>query len=75
VAPPAAPFRPAWAGQLTRLGCRYTRWSNGTWDFGVPLAGAAVMFGVVGITCGALLRWRRGRGPKGFPVFSAEPGS
>src|SRR4051812_14522409 len=40
---PAVEYRPNWAGQVNRLGFRYTCWSNGTWDFGVPLRGAAAV--------------------------------
>jgi hypothetical protein len=33
----AAERRPAWAGQINRLGFRYTRWSNGPGEVGAPL--------------------------------------
>jgi hypothetical protein len=72
---PAVEYRPVWAGQVTRLGLRYTRWSNGTWDLGVPLRGAAVVFGAAGLAPGAVLLRRRLRASRGFPVSPVAPGS
>ena len=47
---PAAEYRPAWAGQVNRWRFRYTRWSDGSGEVGVPLwaiggvaAGVAVL--------------------------------
>ena len=70
----AVEYRPTWAGQVTRLGFRYTRWSNGTWDLGVPLRGAAVVFGTAGVATGAALLRRRLRALRGFPVSASAPG-
>ena len=47
---PRTPHRPPWAGQVNRLGVRYTRWSDGSAEVGVPLmplalAGAVLAFG------------------------------
>src|SRR5215204_4166513 len=32
---PRTPYRPPWAGQVTRLGVRYTRWSDGSAEVGL----------------------------------------
>ena len=57
---PALEHRPPWAGQINRLGFRYTRWSDGSGELGVPLWAAAVLFGTAGFTTGLLaLRPRR----------------
>ena len=34
---PRTPYRPDWAGQVARLGFRYTRWSDGSGEVAVPL--------------------------------------
>jgi hypothetical protein len=62
---PAMAAQPTWAGQVNLLHFRYTRWSNGSGEVGVP-------FWVIGLLCAALggvsgavarvkRRWARGR--------------
>jgi hypothetical protein len=41
---PTVPYRPAWAGQVNRYGFRYTRWSDGSADLGIPLIALAGAF-------------------------------
>jgi hypothetical protein len=41
---PLTPQRPTWAGQSTRHGFHFTRWSDGSADLGLPLWLAALAF-------------------------------
>jgi hypothetical protein len=43
------PNRPAWAGQINRYGFRYTRWSDGSGEVGMPLWLAAAVLAVMGV--------------------------
>jgi hypothetical protein len=61
---PRTPHRPAWAGQVNRLGFRYTRWSNGSAEVGVPLVAVALAATLVAAACTALEIKRR-RAPAG----------
>jgi hypothetical protein len=59
----AAERRPAWAGQINRLGFRYTRWSNGSGEVGVPLWLPSSLLVLFGFIAGAQhRRSRRGWG-------------
>jgi hypothetical protein len=59
------PARPAWAGQVNRLGFRYTRWSDGSGEVRVPLLALAAGFGVVGVAAYVVARrLRPARGAK-----------
>jgi hypothetical protein len=72
---PVVERRPDWSGQIHRFGFRYTCWSNGAWDLGVPLRGAT-WFGVaVGAAAAAVLWSRRRRASRGFSVSAATPGA
>ena len=51
---PSAPHRPAWAGQVNRYGFRYTRWSDGSGEIGVPSRPLAGVFAGIGICAGWL---------------------
>jgi hypothetical protein len=42
-------YRPAWAGQINRYGFRYTRWSDGSGEVGMPLWMAAAVLAVMGV--------------------------
>jgi len=58
---PAVPYRPAWAGQINRLGFRYTRWSDGSGEIGTPLLPAALLLGTAALAAGVVeLKRRRG---------------
>jgi hypothetical protein len=45
---PRVEYRPTWAGQVNRYGFRYTRWSNGSAEIGVPLNVVAIAFAMLG---------------------------
>jgi hypothetical protein len=51
---PSAPYRPAWAGQTNRYGFRYTRWSDGSGEVGVPSRPVAGVFVTVAVCAGWL---------------------
>ena len=51
---PGDEYRPRWAGQINRMGFRYTRWSNGSGEVGVPLWVPACLFGAAGLAAGAM---------------------
>jgi hypothetical protein len=62
---PRVPYRPAWAGQVNRFGFRYTRWSDGVGQVGVPVW-AVVALAAAAATCfEALSRARRRRERRG----------
>ena len=56
---PGAEYRPAWAGQVNRFGFRYTRWSNGSGEVGVPLWAPALAAATAATAAGAVSRSRR----------------
>jgi hypothetical protein len=58
---PSTAYRPAWAGQVNRLGVRYTRWSNGSGEVGVPIAFFAGVFVVLAVAAGLVARKLRRR--------------
>ena len=62
---PRVEYRPAWAGQINRYGFRYTRWSNGSAEIGVPLNVIAIAFALGGL-CIATLGWRKRRTETGL---------
>jgi hypothetical protein len=51
---PSAPRRPAWAGQINRYGFRYTRWSDGSGEVGVPNRPLAGVFVGIALCAGWL---------------------
>ena len=53
---PLTPYRPAWAGQTNRLGFRYTRWSNGSAEIGVPLWFTTALLTTPALTAAYLAR-------------------
>jgi hypothetical protein len=57
--------RPAWAGQINRLGFRYTRWSNGSGEFGLPLWVPASLLVVISFIAGAVAEAQRRRSGRG----------
>jgi hypothetical protein len=57
---PTTPRRPAWAGQINRYGFRYSRWSDGSAELGVPLWFAAAAFAALCLGMRTLAR-RSGR--------------
>ena len=58
---PATPYRPPWAGQVSRYGFRYTRWSDGSGEADLPLWAAAVAFAAAALVTRTLVG-RVGRG-------------
>ena len=60
---PRAEYRPAWAGQVNRLGFRYTRWSNGSGEVRIPLWVFAIVAMLVALpaTAVAIVRHRRSK--------------
>ena len=58
---PRAAYRPEWAGQINRGGFRYTRWSDGSGQVGVPLWVVAAAFAVAATSAEATHRVRRRR--------------
>jgi hypothetical protein len=52
-----------WAGQITRHGVRYTRWSNGSAELGAPAAYPAAAFALLALTTTLLAR-RLSRKPR-----------
>jgi hypothetical protein len=58
---PAAPYRPAWAGQVQRCGFRYTRWSDGSDETEVPLWAVAAV-SLAAAPAARVLARRAGRG-------------
>ena len=56
---PRAAYRPPWAGQVNRLGVRYTRWSDGSAEVGVPLIAPALAGAALATACTALALRRR----------------
>jgi hypothetical protein len=74
---PAAPYRPAWAGQVSRLDLRYTRWSDGSAEIDLPLWLPAGLFMAMTVLA-ALFAARAGRRrlndlshPRGFDLLAA----
>ena len=45
---PAAEYRPPWAGQVNRWRFRYTRWSDGSGEVGVPVWAIGAVASVAG---------------------------
>ena len=64
---PAAEYRPGWAGQVNRFGFRYTRWSNGAGQVGVPVWGVVIVVFVAASCAGALARGGRRAAPGSCP--------
>jgi hypothetical protein len=58
---PASEYPPAWAGQVNRFGVRYTRWSNGSGEVGVPIAFVAAIFIIMAIAANLVARRLRRR--------------
>jgi len=47
-------YRPPWAGQVSRSGFRYTRWSENSAEVTVPLWLPALIFGTTALGAGAM---------------------
>jgi hypothetical protein len=62
---PAVERRPPWAGQVNRLHFRYTRWSDGSGEVGVPFWSIALLCATVGGAAGAAARVKRLRARQG----------
>ena len=62
--PPNA-IQPTWAGQVNWLHFRYTRWSNGSGEVGVPFWVMGLLCAVVGGVSGVMARVQRRRAPRG----------
>ena len=58
---PAAAYRPAWAGQVNRFGVRFTRWSDGSGEVGVPIAFLAAVLVVPAVAAYLVARKLRRR--------------
>jgi predicted RNA-binding Zn-ribbon protein involved in translation (DUF1610 family) len=57
-------YRPPWAGQVSRFGFRYTRWSDNSAELSLPLWLPAAAFAVTGLGAGTLaFRHRRSKAP------------
>ena len=58
---PRTEYRPPWAGQVNRFGFRYTRWSDGSGEVGVPLWVFALIAILIALpsTAIAIARYRR----------------
>ena len=63
---PAVEYRPPWAGQVNRLHFRYTRWSNGSAEVGVPMWALGTMFLAIACATGAGVRSKRRRAARGM---------
>ena len=63
---PAVEYRPPWAGQVNRYHFRYTRWSNGSAEVGVPMWAPAVVCSIVALGSGAVARSKRRRAGHGM---------
>lgn len=61
---PRIPYRPARAGQVNRVGVRYTRWSDGSAEVGIPLDAMALAGVTVASVC-AMLTMQRPRASAG----------
>jgi hypothetical protein len=59
---PLAPYRPTWAGQTNRYGFRYTRWSDGSAEIGLPLWLPAAFFTTLTLAAARLARPRKSKG-------------
>lgn len=62
---PGTQVRPTWAGQVNWLHSRYTRWSNGSGEAGVPFWVIALLCAGVGGVSGVMARGKRRRAPRG----------
>ena len=62
---PRVEYRPAWAGQVNRYWFRYTRWSDGSAEIGVPLIALAIGFAIIGLFI-ATFGWGRRRRRRGL---------
>ena len=60
---PTTPYRPPWAGQTNRHGFRYTRWSDGSAEIGVPLWFNTALFTILTLITTRLARPRRRKSP------------
>jgi hypothetical protein len=56
---PQVPYRPAWAGQVNRVGVSYTRWSDGSAEVGIPLDAMALAGVTVASVCALLAMKQR----------------
>ena len=63
---PRVAYRPEWAGQVNRGGFRYTRWSDGSGQVGVPVWVVALAFAVAATSAEAVHRVRRRRSGHGL---------
>jgi hypothetical protein len=62
---PAEEYRLQWAGQVNRMGFRYTRWSNGSGEVGGPLWVPACLFGAAGFAAAVAASRAGARGGPG----------